>query len=184
MVVLLLSSRTRQLMQYLSNFELLIKAAAISLIPVLTVVACASTPNFNLEGTDQKVKPRDVVASPEAYRSKKVLWGGLIINSSNVKSGTRLELLAYPLDRRLKPDINKDALGRVMAYSDGYLETLDYASGRLLTVTGMVQGIEKAPVGEAMYSYPVVNIAQIHLWPEQDASGESRVHFGIGVVIH
>jgi outer membrane lipoprotein len=130
---------------------------------------------------DKTIQPRDVVASPDTNRGKQVLWGGVIVHSANVKSGTELKLLAYPLDRSLKPQTGSEALGRIIVFREGYLETLDYAPGRLLTVTGTVQGTKKAPVGEAMYTYPVVNTTQIHLWPYQEEAGESRVHFGIGV---
>jgi outer membrane lipoprotein len=125
-----------------------------------------------------------VVANPDKYRSAKVLWGGLIIISSNVKAGTQLEILIYPLDRHLKPDIDKDTLGRVIVSHDGYLETLDYASGRLLTVGGIIQQTKKGSVGDAIYTYPVIKAEQLHLWPQKDGDDEGRVHFGIGVMIH
>jgi outer membrane lipoprotein len=148
---------------------------------VSLLVACASTPDFNLQSVDKTIQPRDVVASPATYQGKQVLWGGVIVHSANAKSGTELKLLAYPLDRNLKPQTGSDSLGRIIVFKEGYLETLDYAPGRLLTVTGTVQGTKKAPVGEAMYTYPVVKSMQIHLWPYQEEAGESRVHFGIGV---
>jgi outer membrane lipoprotein len=151
---------------------------------VLTIAACAGTPDFNLQTVDQAIEPRDVVAQPQSYQGKNVLWGGIIVNSSNVKDGTEVELLTYPLDGNYKPQTDKDTLGRIIAFNHGYLETLDYAEGRLLTVTGTVQGIKKAPVEEAIYTYPVVNASQLHLWPQQDSGGESRVHFGIGVILH
>lgn len=177
------------LRQYLRYFALLRQIATkpfalgCLLFLVSLLVACASTPDFNLQSVDKTVQPRDVVASPDTYREKHVLWGGVIVHSANVKSGTELKLLAYPLSRNLKPQTSKEALGRIIVFKEGYLETLDYAPGRLLTVTGTVQGTKKAPVGEAMYTYPVVNATQVHLWPYQEETGESRVHFGVGVGI-
>jgi outer membrane lipoprotein len=166
------------------NFFSFLRHWSVHLILLLAITACATTPDFNLANVDQSIQPRDVVANLDKYRSKKTLWGGLIINSSNVKQGTQLEILSYPLDRNLKPDIEKDTLGRVIVSHEGYLETLDYASGRLLTVVGIVQETKKGMVGEAMYTYPVVKTGQLHLWPQKDNDSDGRVHFGIGVMIH
>ena len=171
-------------MQYPRNCMALLRSWGTCLILIPVISACASTPDFNLANVDQSIQPRDVVAAPDKYRSAKVLWGGLIINSSNVKAGTQLEILTYPLDRNLKPNIDKDTLGRVIVSHDGYLETLDYASGRLLTVLGIVQQIKKGSVGDAIYTYPVVKAEQLHLWPQNDRDKGGRVYFGIGVMIH
>ena len=76
---------------------------AVILGVVLSVTGCASAPDLNLDGVDQSIQPRDVVADLQTYRGKRVLWGGTIVNSTNVKTGTELELLVYPLKRDFKP---------------------------------------------------------------------------------
>jgi outer membrane lipoprotein len=152
---------------------------------VLGMASCASVPKFDLADVEQSVNPRDVVTQVETYKSKKVLWGGVIIDSVNVKDGTQLEVLVYPLDRNSKPEIEKNNLGRIIAFHHGYLETVDYAAGRLLTLVGIVQETKKGSVGEAMYTYPVVSTDQLHLWPPTTAADdENGVHFGIGIMIH
>ena len=148
---------------------------------VIVLSGCANAPVFDLANVDRLVQPRQVAAEPHTYQSKQVLWGGVIISSRNVQQGSELEVLAHPLDRNLKPDDAAEALGRFIAFERGYLETLDYAPGRLVTLVGVVERTEQRSVGEALYTYPVITISQLHIWPEQDASGESRVRFGIGV---
>lgn len=157
------------------------RASWLPLIFSLAVAACASAPEFNLDTVNRTVQPREVSENLEKYKSQRVLWGGVIINSRNVEQGSELEVLAYPLTRNLKPNTEKGTLGRVLAFSDGYLETLDYAAGRVVTLVGTVKGTDERLVGDAKYIYPVVVIAQIHLWPEQDAAEQSQVRFGIGV---
>ena len=151
---------------------------------ILSMTGCASAPKFNLEDVGRSIQPRDVVADLQKYQTKSVLWGGVIIKSTNVKEGTELELLVYPLRRNFKPDTEQSALGRIIVLQDGYLETLDYSAGRLLTVQGAVHNIRKGSVGEAIYTYVLVNARQLHLWAPVDDDGGGRVHFGIGVMIH
>ncbi|WP_455209930.1 Slp family lipoprotein [Kaarinaea lacus] len=166
------------------HFIVLAALVAVFYIFVLSVTGCASAPKFNLDGVDQSVQPRDVVANLERYQGKNVLWGGVIINSTNVKEGTQLEILVYPLKSDLKPDTEQGTLGRIIVFEDGYLETLDFAAGRLLTVKGNVRETKKGSVGEAVYTYTVVQAQQLHLWPQKDEEGSSGVRFGIGVMIH
>lgn len=162
-----------------------ISLAAIFSIFMLSVAGCASAPDFNLNGVDQSIQPRDVVADLQENQNKNVLWGGVIINSANVKAGTELELLVYPLKRDFKPDTKQNVLGRVIVFHDGYLETLEYAAGRLLTVRAIVHETREGSLGEAaVYTYVVIQARQLHLWPPVDDDGGGRVHFGIGVMVH
>ncbi len=180
-----LFSRYTDLIMGNRRFTFLLAAySAIFFIFTLSMIGCASAPDFNLDGVDQSVQPRDVVASLEKYQGKSVVWGGVIINSTNIKDGTQLEILAYPLKRDLKPDTEQSALGRVIVWHSGYLETLDYAAGRLVTVTGNVHETKKGSIGDAIYTYPVVHARQLHLWQQIDDASGGRVHFGIGVMIH
>ncbi|KPJ92333.1 MAG: hypothetical protein AMJ53_09615 [Gammaproteobacteria bacterium SG8_11] len=158
--------------------------AAIFSLLILSVTGCASAPKFNLDGVDQSIQPRDVVTDLKKYQNKSVLWGGVIVKSTNVKEGTELELLVYPLKKDFKPDTEQNTLGRIIVFHDGYLETLDYAAGRLLTVQGIVYDLKKGSVGEAIYTYVVVDARQMHLWPPIEDDDSGRVQFGIGVMIH
>ena len=163
-------------------YRCLLAFLAVSVI--VTVTGCATAPDFYLDDVDQSLQPRDVVSHLENSRGKSVLWGGVIINSTNVKDGTQLEVLAYPLKGDLKPDTNQGALGRIIVLHDGYLETLDYVAGRQVTVKGNVLETREGSVGEAVYTYAVVHVKQLHLWPQVDDEASGRVHFGIGVMIH
>ena len=154
------------------------------LIVATLISACATTPNFNLGNVDQTIQPRDVVQDLDKFMAKNVLWGGVIINSANVKEGAELEILVYPLDTHLKPKLESSTLGRIIALHKGYLETRDYAPGRLLTLVGTIKNITKRPIDKAEYTYPVVEIVQSHLWPEKGKKVDTQVHFGIGVMVH
>ena len=152
-------------------------------LAALLLTACASTPKFDLTGVDVSITPSRALAENAALQGSVVLWGGMIIASSNLKNVTQFEILAYPLGSNQKPDLDKPPMGRFLAEQAGYLETSDYAQGRLITVSGALQSSRQGRVGESDYSYPVLDITQHYLWP---LSGESatRIHFNIGVMFH
>ena len=145
------------------------------------LAACATSPNFDTAGIDTSLTPQLAVAGNQATQGEPVLWGGVVINSTNLKDSTQLEILAYPLDSNQRPNRQQEPLGRFLAVHEGYLETTDYAAGRLITVRGSLAGKRSGYVGEAEYIYPVVNNTQLHLW---SGSSESQVQFGFGLMIH
>jgi outer membrane lipoprotein len=114
----------------------------------------------------------------------RVLWGGVIVNSTNLTNRTRLEVLAYPLDSNHRPQTGKPASSRFLAYHQGYLETVDYAAGRQVSIVGAISGIEEGRLGEHSYQYPAIEAEKIHLWPVEQADSEPKVRFGFGILLH
>lgn len=151
------------------------------LLPVLLLLgACAIGPKYDTSAIDPELTPQRAVA--EAVQNKPVVWGGVIINAENLKQATQFEILAYPLNSNQKPDVGKPPLGRFLAQKAGYLETADYAQGRLLTVNAIVQDSRVGRIGESDYTYPLVNIRQQYLWPQRSEPSDTRFHFSIGVM--
>ena len=153
------------------------------LVAILLFSACATTPKLNLEGVDKKLGPEKVLTSFASFEGDRVLWGGIIVSSQNLKDSSMLEILAYPLDDNYKPDLNVPALSRFIAVQDKYLETLVYAPGRSITMVAVVEEIKRGKIGEAEYNYPLVKAEQIYLWSNQKESS-TRFHFGVGVMMH
>ncbi len=148
------------------------------------LAACASSPNFDTAGIDVSLTPQQAIDGNQALQDEPVLWGGVVIVSTNLKNSTQLEILAYPLNSSQRPNREQQPLGRFLAVHEGYLETTDYAQGRLITVRGTLSDKRTGRVGEAEYTYPVVNINQLHLWPKPGDSTESQIQFGFGLMIH
>jgi len=157
--------------------------SAVLFAMTLLVAACATTPKFNdLEAVNKSVQPAMVVNAVDKYKGERVLWGGIIINSINLKTGTQLEILAQPLNSHYKPKAEQRNSGRFLIFYNGYLETVDYAPGRLLTVVGTVTGLKQGKVGEAEYTYPVIQADQLYLWPLESSENQNGTfHFGVGV---
>ena len=155
-----------------------------ALFMLLLLTACANLPEFDTSKVNQQLTPETAKKTPATAKGQTVLWGGTILSSKNLKTSTRLELLAYPVDSDGWPNRNAKPIGRFLLDHTGYLETADYAEGRLLTVVGPIAGVEKGKLGETEYIYPVVQAQQKHLWPKSGQKSGTRVHFGIGVIFH
>lgn len=161
-----------------------IRHIIILLLAAMVLTACATSPKFDTAGIDVSITPQGAVDEIKTLQGVAVLWGGVIIASYNLKDSTQLEILAYPLDINQRPDTEKTPLGRFLAEQDGYLETADFAQGRLLTVRGTLKDKRIGHIGETEYIYPVVKINQLHLWLKQSDFSEPRIQFGIGVIFH
>ncbi len=151
--------------------------------PVLILLyACASGPGYDTSEVNSAISPRSVVAELEMIRGQNVLWGGVILNTINKESLTRLEVLAYPLNSSQLPQQDRDPLGRFLLEHQGFLDPATYAEGRLVTTIGSVFGSDRGEVGGMEYTYPVIKASEIYLWPrDSEYTNPTRVHFGIGV---
>ncbi len=152
------------------------------LLLMLLLLGCSSKPVLPTEGAELELSAAQAVAMGESAVGKRVVWGGVIIASSNLQGQSRLEVLAYPLNEQLRPQTGQAAGSRFIAHRAGYLETVDYAPGRQVTLVGTVGGTEQAQLGEHNYTYPLIDAEQIHLWPKGSVSSEPKVRFGIGVM--
>ena len=112
-----------------------------------------------------------------------VLWGGIILKTSNQAEQTQIELMAYPLDGRQRPRPHRDAHGRFLINHSGYLDPVDFAPGRAVTVSGSVSEIVVGLVGEAEYTYPTLQAKQLHLWNQRTTVSRPAFSFGIGIGI-
>lgn len=150
-----------------------------ALFPVL-LIACATGPEFDNTVYLQRTTPEEAANNIDAYRDIEVMWGGLLVSSTSLERSTQLELLAYPLNRKQKPDTTQSALGRFVLVVDGFLEPVDYAEGRIVTATGRLTDVKDSAVGSAQYRFPIVEADDLYLWPKSSGSSKPRIHFGVG----
>lgn len=164
-----------------SKFLFYFGRSLLSLMMLGLLQACATAPEFDTTQVDKSLTPQSVIAESALSRNKMVLWGGTIIDTRNLKDNTRIEMLAYPLDSRQRPLLDKKPLGRFLIQQVGYLEPASYAQGRQLTVLGSVGKNQSGKIGESQYTYAVINAKQLHLWSKEDDRNRSSFHFGIGI---
>jgi outer membrane lipoprotein len=151
------------------------KARNLSLVVILTLLGCAAQVPPEIRTPEPApVSVSAARAAPHRYAGTAVRWGGSIISVRNDATTTAIELLARHLDATGEPRMQErpataGELGRFIARFDGFLDPAAYPAGRLLTVTGTVDGVETRKVGEYAYRYPVLRATGRHLWPEPAA---------------
>ncbi len=157
---------------------------ALLLGAVLLLAGCAAAPFERGEGV-AALTPREAAAAGAERLGAEVIWGGRILEVDYLEERTRLEVVAYPLDRRQRPRVDEPPEGRFLIDYPGFLEGVDYRTGRLVTASGPIRALEEGRVGKQRLDYPVLATDRVHLWPEGSAraSLRPRVHFGIGVII-
>lgn len=164
---------------------LLRSAAAIGL---LALAACAPAPIYKPSPTTVVTSPGIVSQSPGQFANADVIWGGQVVEVHNLADHSEVEIVGYPLDSSQRPKVaSNGGWGRFIAVLPGYVESFDYPTGSLITLTGHIAGSRDGKVGEASYVYPLVSVAQSHRWTADEMNaGKSNVSFGVGVgaVIH
>jgi outer membrane lipoprotein len=162
---------------------ILTQLSLLSLV-LLMLSACASGPRFDTKQVDPTITPRSATAKLPTVSEQSVLWGGVILSTRNLENRTQIEILAYPLNNNQKPERNSDPLGRFILERYGFLEPTSYAEGRMVTAIGKVERTVNGKVGGSDYNYPVLQASNLHLWSRDDEeSGWSNIHFGVGVGI-
>jgi outer membrane lipoprotein len=149
---------------------------------VLMLVGCvACAPVISSEvraGLDPSLPYAQIAASPEAYIGRKLILGGTIVEVRNLRDGTRLEILQYPITRRGRPRTDATSGGRFLVFTPKYLEREVYRPGRAVTVAGRLAAVQSLPLGETVYTYPQLEPQELHLW---EAGGEfPQLHFSFG----
>lgn len=161
-----------------------VRTTAAAFLLAAALSACAPAPIYKPTPNNAAVPPSQVAREPERYGSADVIWGGRIVKVSNFADHSEIEILAYPLDRSQRPQANDTGNGRFIAAMPGYVESLDYPAGGLVTVSGRLNGTRASNVGQASYTFPLVTVNQSHVWTAKEMSGgHPNVSFGVGVGI-
>jgi outer membrane lipoprotein len=107
-------------------------------------------------------------AEAGAVQGRYAMLGGVIAGAKNTKEGTRLEVVQFKLDSSGYPVESVQSAGRFLATSNGFLDTMIYRPGRLVTIVGEVRGRMTLPLDEIEYSYPVIAIKESYVWVTGD----------------
>jgi outer membrane lipoprotein len=145
--------------------RLLAMAAVLALLAVLG--GCASPiPRAIRDPLVNPVVPTQVQQQPDRYLGQRVRWGGTIMAVKNLPAITEIEVMARDLDADGEPQVQGDGQGRFIAQIGGFLDPAEFEKERFLTVAGVLVGVEKRPVGDYPYAYPLVRVDSRYLWPK------------------
>lgn len=117
---------------------------------------------------DPAITFEQVRKEPQAFAGKYLKVGGIIVDTKNTKEGTQIEVVQFGLGRSDFPDEEYGSAGRFLATTSSYLDSMIFKSGRPVALIGEIQGEKTLPLGEISYRYPVVSIAEIHVWKRSE----------------
>ncbi|MDY6837888.1 MAG: Slp family lipoprotein [Thermodesulfobacteriota bacterium] len=144
-------------------------AICLLLGPALSgLTGCASTPSKKFQRQVGPAVPfKELLQDGEAFKGRKVILGGHILETKNEPQATLITLLQAPLDSRNKPRSRDLSEGRFLVRVQGFLDPEIYNKGRKLTVGGTVSEVLEQPLGNRVYRYPVIEAVESHLWPKE-----------------
>lgn len=157
---------------------------AMSLVLLLFMVGCA--PVISKQVRDQArpdITFSAVLNNPESYKGQVIVLSGIVLKTENTKEGTLLQILQRPAGFRGKPKDVDETGGRFLALDSRYLDVNVFTEGRAVTIAGEVQGKRTLPLDKIEYTYPLISVKELYLWPATRSyrAPHSSVHIGIGV---
>ncbi|KXK29847.1 MAG: lipoprotein [Candidatus Brocadia sinica] len=108
---------------------------------------------------------KDVLNDPERYKGQMIIFSGVIIEARNTAEGTLLQVLQRPAGFRGRPKEVDETEGRFLALDSRYLDMYVYEKGRDVTIAGEVWGKKILPLDKTEYTYPLIHVKEIYLWP-------------------
>ncbi len=153
--------------------------ALLLLLPAL-LSGCASAAPVPYSDQAERVSFIEIKGSPESYKGRVVVLGGEVLTAKRLKEGTRIEVLQLPLDGAQEPglDLTKSQ-GRFVAIQRDFLDPATVPPGTRVTITGEVIGSITLPLDETEYTYPVLEIKNLKVWPRiAEAPPRIRPYYG------
>ena len=154
--------------------------SAIALL--VTLAGCASMQEAGDSSNAQVLTFLQVKAAPDSLKGQAVVFGGKVLAARRQRDGTRIEVLQLPLDRSTRPGYDlTQSQGRFIAIYREFLDPATVPPGTRVTVTGEVSSSITLPLDETDYTYPVIDIKHVQVWPaSEDLAPRIRPYMGLG----
>ncbi len=137
------------------------------LLMALLLTACAPFSKRVMSEVNPTIPFADVLKDPDRYKGQTVLWGGVIIETTNREGETLIKVRQTNLDLEKSPINTDKSAGRFIVRYHGFLDPAIFDKGREITVVGTLSGKEEQALGEARYLYPVVDSKELRLWEKR-----------------
>ena len=145
------------------------------------LAACAAPAPFVVDGA--RVDVPAYAAANIDRGDIDVIWGGMIVAVRDHDTGSEIEVLAQPLDRRQRPITQAPSQGRFVIRVAQRLTRFDAPEGRYLTVRGRLIGSAEGYIGRAPYRYPILADARWALWKSWFQFDDAQWALGVGVAL-
>jgi len=142
----------------------MLKRTLLSMVALLvTLTGCVSIQEAEER---QAITFHQVKATPDSFKGQSAVFGGKVLTARRQKDSTKIEILQLPLDRSLRPGYDlTQSQGRFIALQREFLDPATLPPGTRVTVTGEISGSITLPLDETDYTYPVIDIKRVQVWP-------------------
>jgi outer membrane lipoprotein len=130
------------------------------------LAACAPLSQDIRRQADESAPFSEIQKNPDKFSGMVVIWGGVIIETTNLKESTVIKVMQTALDFQRRPTDLDRSEGRFVIRVDRFLDPDIFKKGRQVTVGGEIAGKETQPIGEIQYIYPVVRAKELKLWEQ------------------
>lgn len=160
--------------------------SSLSAIILLGIFMAGCAPVISKQVRDQ-VRPditfSAVLNDPEQHKGHMIILSGIVLKTENTKEGTLLQVLQRPAGFRGKPKDVDETSGRFLALDSRYLDVNVFTEGRAVTIAGEIQGMKTLPLDKTEYTYPLISVKELYLWPATRRYDDPypSVHIGFGV---
>ena len=138
---------------------------------LVALSACVHPISGNLRRqVDPTLSFAQILSDPQKHIGKKVVLGGVIVETRNLADHSDVEVVQKNLDAFGYPGSGDESQGRFLFRYPGYLESEIYSKGRLVTGGGTLTGTQKGKIGEVDYEFPVIAVEELKLWEPLAAS--------------
>ncbi len=163
------------------------RASVFLALVLFSLTGCTSIfsePSLRL--VDRGMSFSELRKNPDRCMDRYLLLGGGIAAVENSNEGGEMEVVQFRTDEDGHISDTSSSGGRFLARSPDLLDPAVYKPGSLVALVGKCAGSKTMRLGDMDYTYPVIDIREIHM-QQPEAEGPPPVfHFGIGVgtVIH
>lgn len=151
--------------------KLLQGMVTLSIAVIFAACAATSDPIDQAQGGPQTPPFDQIKSAPDSFRGQTLVLGGQVLSARRLKDGTRIEVLQLPLNDSQQPTLDlMKSQGRFIAIQREFLDPATLPHGTFITVTGELTRSMTLPLDETDYTYPVVDVKNLHTWtPTQDS---------------
>jgi len=137
---------------------------------MLALMGCSPVLNREyMETGSREFDSRHLTETPEVFKDKLFILGGVIVETKLTEQGAQIEALLVPVDRYGYLKYANRYGGRFIALypkSRGILDPLIYKKGREISLAGEFVESRPGKIDQMEYKFPVFEIKQIYLWEE------------------
>ncbi len=138
---------------------------ALTLIGLLFLTACTHPISGQARAEiDHQTTFAMIKAEPDAFINKQLLLGGAIVSAEKDGTETVFEIRQWRLNRWGEPTSLSNEEHLFLARSEQAFDPTIFEPGVLVTLAGVVRGQETRLAGDSEYTYPVLELNEIHPW--------------------